>query len=213
MREYTFFLEQDYVDLGLPSRTFWASCNLGANSPEDYGDYFAWGETKGYNSGKVNFTWDTYKWCVKSRTSFFRKLLEKQPSTLWEMIKYSKEVGSKSELDSWDDAAYVNRGYDWCMPSVAQFDELLKNCYWTNASRNNVWGAEVVGPNGNSIFLPGTGRYRETILEDFRVLLWSRSLAENSESAFCLYCDSGSLHLERFPRFIGLCIRPVRASQ
>lgn len=216
MKEYSFIEGLDYVDLGLPSRTLWATCNLGADSPEDFGDYYAWGETIGYNSGKVTFTWDTYKWCVNSKPNFISKLLKLQPPTLRQIIKYSKEVDSLSELERWDDAAYENRslfytgGCDWCMPSVAQFDELCKNCTWMMTSYNNVFGCEVIGPNENSIFLPGTGSYRDARLESDFVYLWSRSLVtENSELAYCLFWDSGSMHLEKFPRFYGHCIRPV----
>jgi hypothetical protein len=96
-----------YVDLGLPSGTLWATCNIGANSPEEYGYYFAWGETEGYNDGKTTFDWSTYKWCNGSYDSLTK-------------YKYSSSYGTydyKTELDLDDDAAYVNWGAEWCMPS------------------------------------------------------------------------------------------------
>ena len=95
VQEVTFF-EVASVDLGLPSGTLWASCNVGATKPEEYGDYFAWGETKGYNSGKTTFNWDTY-----FDSSF---------------NKYNLS-GGLTELALEDDAAYVNWGSNWRMPS------------------------------------------------------------------------------------------------
>ncbi|MBR6016909.1 MAG: hypothetical protein IK067_07265, partial [Prevotella sp.] len=85
------------VDLGLPSGTLWASCNVGATKPEEYGDYFAWGETIGYKNGKTNFSWDTYKWCKGAEDKLTKYNYSSSYGT----------VGNKMELALEDDAAYV----------------------------------------------------------------------------------------------------------
>lgn len=113
-----------YVDLGLPSGTLWATCNVGASKPEDYGECFAWGETTGYKNGKTNFDWSTYKYCKASN------------STLTKYCNNSDygndgKTDSKKELDLSDDAAYVNWGADWRMPTEEQFKELINSSYTT----------------------------------------------------------------------------------
>ena len=135
--------EHEYVDLGLPSGTLWATCNVGANSPEEYGDYFAWGET----SPKTVFDWSNYKWCNGSENSLTK-------------YNYSSSYGTvdnKMELDIEDDAAYVNWGSDWLMPTMDQRDELCGKCSWVLTKFNNVNGYLVTGPNGKSIFFPQAG--------------------------------------------------------
>ncbi len=131
----------EYVDLGLPSGTLWATCNVGANSPEEYGNYFAWGETK----PKSDYTWGIYKYCQGS------------PDT---MTKYCRSrsygtVDNKTELEPSDDAATANWGGGWQMPSREQFNELFNSSYtattWTTL--NGVSGYEITSKsNGNSIF-------------------------------------------------------------
>lgn len=104
------------IDLGLPSGTLWASCNVGATKPEEYGDYFAWGEI----TPKENYSESTYKWCN---------------GDLDKLTKYNANnsygtVDNKKELDLADDAAYMNWGGRWRMPSLDQIKELLDNCDW-----------------------------------------------------------------------------------
>ena len=123
----------EYVDLGLSVK--WATFNVGASRPEDYGDYFAWGETE----PKEEYTWETYKW-----------------GTSGKLTKYNTTDG-KTVLDLDDDAAYVNWGDKWRMPTDAERDELVENCTWTWTTQNSVNGYKVTGPNGNSIFLPAGG--------------------------------------------------------
>lgn len=134
----------EYVDLGLPSGKLWATCNIGANSPEEYGDYFAWGETetksyfhesnyKFYNSGNK---YSINKYCWNSEYGV---------------------VDGKVELDKEDDAACVNWGGHWSMPTYADFDELRKNCTWENTTLNGVAGLKITGPTGKSIFIPASG--------------------------------------------------------
>lgn len=163
--------EHDYVDLGLPSGTLWATCNVGASVPEDYGDYFAWGETK----PKKVYNWSTYKWCTPGVNNWFDRLNK------YNTLSETGTVDDKYELDPGDDAAYVNWGPSWRMPTKAQFDELYWRCsrHWT--TRNGVDGMLVTGPNGNTIFLPATGyRYDDKLKDDgFSGYYWSRMIYTN----------------------------------
>ena len=114
----------EYVDLGLPSGTLWAKCNVGTNSETDYGLYFAWGETTGYTASQVGtdkqFSWDNYKWTNDGGST---------------MSKYN-ETDGKTMLNSEDDTAHVNWGGNWHMPTKEQCLELFKetkNGFVTNA--------------------------------------------------------------------------------
>ncbi|MGM9818793.1 MAG: hypothetical protein ACI30B_07430 [Paludibacteraceae bacterium] len=127
----------EYVDLGLPSGLKWATCNVGATSPEAYGDYFAWGET----TTKTTYSWDTYTLTTDGGSTF---------------TKYNT-TDSKTVLEPEDDAATVNWGGAWRMPTDAELTELREKCTWTWTTLNGVNGYEVKGTNGNSIFLPAAG--------------------------------------------------------
>ena len=136
----------EYVDLGLPSGIKWATCNVGANSPEEYGDYFAWGET----APKTTYNWSTYKYCNGTLSSLTKYCTKSSYGT----VDYS------TTLDLSDDAAYVNWGGKWRMPTRAEYDELknTSNCTWEWITQNGVNGYKVISKiNGNSIFLPATG--------------------------------------------------------
>ena len=136
----------EYVDLGLPSGTLWATCNVGENSPEEYGDYFAWGETK----PKATYDWDTYKYCNGSDD---------------ELTKYcsSFEYGHNGFTDNLtvlqpgDDAATANWGIGWCMPTKEQWEELYNNTEHTWKAWNGVNGHLFKGKNGAVLFLPAAG--------------------------------------------------------
>ena len=138
--------EHEWVDLGLPSGTLWATCNVGANAPEEYGDYFAWGETE----PKDVYSWETYKWCNGSDTTLTKYCTKSK-------YGYNGFVDNKTELDPEDDAAYVNWGASWRMPTKSQLGELRSECTWLWSNLNGVNGILVTGPNGNSIFLPANG--------------------------------------------------------
>lgn len=141
----------EYVDLGLPSGTLWATCNIGANSPEDYGDYFAWGET----APKSYYYWTTYKWCNYYYNDGY---------PYWLFTKYCDHPGfgengfvdNKKELDLADDAAHAHSP-GGRMPSVRQFVELFDYSLKQWTQRNGVNGWLFTGFNGNSIFLPAVG--------------------------------------------------------
>ena len=123
--------EPDAIDLGLSVR--WASCNLGASSPEECGNYYAWGETYPKD---IPYSQETYKWWYGNQ-----------------MQKYNSD-DNKRTLDPEDDAAHFLLGGDWRMPSKEEWQELINNCNWQTEKENGVRGFRVKGKNGNSIFLP-----------------------------------------------------------
>ena len=135
----------EYVDLGLSVK--WATCNVGANKPEDYGDYFAWGET----TTKYTYNWSTYKYCNGSYNT---------------LTKYCNKsscgnngfTDNKTQLELSDDAACANWGGSWRMPTNAEQQELCEQCTWAWTTQNGVKGYKVTSnKNGNSIFLPAAG--------------------------------------------------------
>lgn len=188
----------EFVDLGLPSGLKWATCNVGAITPEGYGDYFAWGET----TPKTNYSWSTYKYCQGSS------------STMTKYCYYSGfgTVDNKTTLELADDAAHVNWGGAWRMPTKAEQDELRNNCTWTWTTQNNVNGYGVVGPNGNSIFLPAAGyRYNGSLnLVDSDGYYWSSSLsASASYYAYRLCIYSSNIGWNYINRYFGQSVRAV----
>lgn len=127
----------DYVDLGLPSGLKWATCNVGASSPQDYGNYYAWAETKPksfYSDSNCN----THK---KSSSE----------------LKKAGIINSAGNLTLASDAARQNWGSSWRMPTFDEFVELREKCKWTWTTKSGKNGYEVTGPNGQSIFLPAAG--------------------------------------------------------
>lgn len=156
----------EYVDLGLPSGTLWATMNIGANSPEEYGDYFAWGET----TPKDFYDWSNYQWCT-GRWNTMTKYCTVASHGL------DGFVDGKTELDPEDDAATANWGSQWCMPSKEQQDELRTQCTWTWTTINGVDGFQV-SKNGKSIFLPAAGYYFTTTLYSTGTYgyYWTRTL-------------------------------------
>ena len=195
----------DWVDLGLPSGTLWATCNVGANSPEDYGDYFAWGETV----PKDYYDWSTYKWCNGSYTTMTKYCTNSS-------YGYNGFVDNKTVLDPEDDAAYVNWGSIWRMPSKEQLDELRNKCTWIWTQRNGVNGCMVTGPSGKSLFLPAAGdRYCEAIREaDVSCRYWSRTLYPfRPSTAYHLSYYSGNFYTDSPSRILGFPVRAVRMPQ
>ena len=193
--------DHEYVDLGLPSGTLWATCNVGANTPEQYGDYFAWGET----APKEVYNWENYQWCNGSDNSITKYCMDSSFGT----------VDGKTELEPEDDAAYVNWGLSWRIPSQDQTKELCDNCSWQWTQRNGVNGMLVIGVNGNTIFLPAAGfrMYNNISFAGSRGNYLSRSLAY-SNCAYYLYLESGLWIYNYYgDRFVGQTIRPVRVTQ
>ena len=189
----------EYVDLGLPSGTKWATFNLGATIPEELGDYYAWGATE----KRDYFSWGNYKWC------------EGDEKTLTKYCTSSNYGTSdyKTILDPSDDAARVQWGENWRMPTKEEFKELFRECNWQLGTLNGVYGYTAVGPNGNSIFLPFSGLHGERGILDYKEAgcYWSTSLdSEYVDKANCLYISPGYVddkHNEW--RYYGLSIRPV----
>lgn len=187
-----------YVDLGLPGGTLWADRNVGADSPEGYGDYFAWGET----APKNTYHWSTYKWCQGSPTT---------------MTKYNTDISfgtvdNKTVLDLEDDAAYVNMGPEWRMPTRTELDELNNNCTWTWTTQNGTYGYKVTGPNGNSIFLPAAGSRSDSNLQGVGSYgcYWSSSLGGGDPwNAWDLYFNSGTHRTGYSAREYGRTVRAV----
>lgn len=197
------------VDLGLPSGTLWANMNVGANKPEDYGDYFAWGETTGYNGGKTNFGWRTYIYCI----DYYANLTKYCNNSGY---GYNGFTDNKTELEPEDDAAYTNWGKKWRMPSKAQIDELHSYCTWEFVTLNGINGCMFISKsNGNSIFLPAAG-YRDVSLIDAGYCgnYWSRTLGNDGQSvsAHELYFK-GDVYTTADGREVGFSVRPVHASE
>ena len=187
------------IDLGLPSGLKWANYNVGSICPEDYGGYYAWGETE----EKSNYDWSTYKWCNGSRNTMTKYCTNSSNGT----------VDNKTTLDPEDDVAHVKWGGDWRMPTSAEKDELRNECTWTWTTQNGVTGYKVTGPNGNSIFLPAAGcRYGADVYDrGGSGGYWSGSLDSYSSSyADYLFFLDGICDWDcDIRRYYGLSVRPV----
>ena len=190
----------EYVDLGLSVK--WATCNVGANAPEEYGDYFAWGETQ----PKETYSLSTYKWCNGSYDTQTKYCTNSSYGT----------VDNKTVLDKEDDAAAVNWGGNWRMPTDAEMTELRNNCTWTWTTQNGVNGYKVTskksGYTNKSIFLPAAGYRNGSSL--YRAgsygYYWSSSLSTDyPSSAYGLYFYSGGVDWDTYSRYYGLSVRPV----
>ena len=190
----------EYVDLGLSVK--WATCNVGANKPEEYGDYFAWGETE----PKSTYDWSNYKWCNGS----YKTLTKYNNSSSY------GTVDNKTTLDLSDDAARANWGGSWRMPTDAELTELREQCTWTWTTQNGVYGYKVTskksGYTSKSIFLPAAG-YRYGSSLDYAGsggLYWSSSLYSDSPyDAWYVYFYSDDVYRVSSSRYYGFSVRPV----
>ena len=188
----------EYVDLGLSVK--WATCNVGATKPEEYGDYFAWGETE----PKSTYDWSTYKYCNGS----YRTLTKYNNSSSY------GTVDNKTTLELSDDAARANWGGSWRMPTDVELTELREQCTWTwTTPQNGVYGYKVTSKsNGKSIFLPATGYRLESSLNKAGSygLYWSSSLYTVSPYYACvLYFYSDIVVRSYDHRLDGFSVRPV----
>ena len=192
--------DHEWVDLGLTSGTLWATMNVGATAPEEIGDYFAWGEIE----PKEVYEWITYKWCNGTSDS---------------MTKYctsiSGIVDGKSELEPEDDAAYMNWGPQWRIPTYNQIIELVNECTWTWTSVNGKDGRLGTGPNGNTLFIPVAGyRIHEDIKDPAWGYYWSRNVYDyNANMANNMVFHSQLVFRGASNRHVGEPVRPVRISQ
>ena len=196
----------EYIDLGLPSGTLWATMNIGASSPEDFGDYFAWGETE----PKDVYDWSTYKWCEGNYNTMTKYCTNGD-------YGYNGFVDNKTELDPADDAATAAWGAGWRMPSFDQIQELLNNCTTEWTTRNGVTGRLFTSNiNGASLFLPAAGYHWNSELNyaGSYGFYWSRTLdSSRPYLAYGLIFYSGNVDWNYYSRSRGQSVRAVRVSQ
>ena len=144
----------DYVDLGLPSGTLWATCNVGADTPEGYGNYFAWGETE----PKEIYDWSTYRYSNGDYDQLTKySVLFHAYGDVYENYGYNGFLDSLRIMQPSDDAATVNWGEGWRTPTEGESRELFHQCSHTWETHDGVNGLLITGTNGNSIFLPAGG--------------------------------------------------------
>jgi hypothetical protein len=188
------------VDLGLSVK--WATCNVGANNPEDTGDCFAWGEVVPKVS---SFEWKTYKFFDRDREMLTKYCTRGDYGS----------VDNKNCLELKDDAANFCWGDKWRIPTSTEIEELIGRCTWEGTSLNGVDGCKITGPNGNSIFLPYGGLKDEyEISKPEFGWYWSSSLKDECFAAWILVV--GGENGEKTQglctpthRSYGLRIRPV----
>lgn len=193
-----------YVDLGLPSGLLWAKCNLGANSPEQYGDYYAWGEI----TTKNTYNWSTYRYCNGSWNT---------------MTKYCKDsyygnngfTDNLTTLQAMDDAATQKLGSGARMPTADEWRELVNNTTAEWMQMYGVYGLRFTSSNGNSIFLPAAG-YRDSELRNAGVKgrYWSSSLGvagSDAASDFNVSVDRTYMYGSGTKRYYGQSVRAVRS--
>ena len=181
----------EYVDLGLPSGVMWATYNVGASSPEGYGDYYAWGET----TTKSDYSKSNYRY--------------------YNGNDYI-DIGSNISGTRYD-VARAQWGGSWRLPTKAEFEELKDRCTWTWTSYKGVRGYKVTGPNGNSIFLPAAGKRKGTELNDrgsdgyyWSGSLWpGTSFESNQLSGSGLYFRNDARYGLYSARYDGYPVRPV----
>lgn len=168
----------EYVDLGLSVK--WATCNVGATAPEESGDYFAWGEVE----PKDYYYWDSYKYCQDTETSLTKYCHNKN-------YGFNGFVDDKIELDLEDDAAFVNWGGKWRMPTVDEFDELRYSCTWEWTTQNGVIGilgtSRMEGYTDRTIFFPTAGMFWMDVMANAEGSewgwYWSKSVDLNDPSS------------------------------
>ena len=191
------YIAPEKVDLGLPSGIYWASCNLGGLVPEDCGAFYSWGET----APKAEFESWNYKWYDSSSGLY---------------TKYADYVDGKTELDPEDDAAFVNLGGSWRMPTKTDLEELFnpKNCNVKIISQNGVLGYKFTSVrNGNSLFIPSTGYFAPDHMyySSYQSTCWTSTLKSNDNGyrSYLYSANIGDQSVGSYRRFGGFPIRPV----
>ncbi len=196
------------VDLGLSVK--WASWNIGASAPEESGGYFAWGET----DIKWVYDWANYKWCEGGS---YNSLTKYNPNSDFGI------VDNKNNLDLEDDAAHIQWGGTWRIPTDAEWEELRNNCSFETFPINGKGVLKLTGPNGNIIFLPVSGRRQGAMeIRENGWYYWSSSLYSNYSlylnphyypespyEAVIMYSEGWGAMLGCSNRCDGLLIRPV----
>ncbi|MCQ2233187.1 MAG: hypothetical protein MJZ24_00415 [Paludibacteraceae bacterium] len=179
----------EVVDLGLSVK--WAACNLGATKPEDYGNYYAWGETK----PKATYMGDNSNWYDVD----------------YDVLKSKEVINSRGNLTARYDAATANWGAGWRMPTLDEIKELDNRCRWSWTTMNGVKGYKVTGPSGKSIFLPAAGNRGGAESNDVGSYgrYWSSTANVSGYSAYGLYFYSGGYDWYNYIRYFGRSVRPV----
>ncbi len=170
----------EYVDLGLSVK--WATCNIGAESPSDKGDYYAWGE-------------------ITTKPEY----IESNSAT------YGKDINSISGNSNYD-VARASWGGTWRIPTKEEVEELMNTCKFEWITKDGRTGCEIIGPNGNSIFLPIVGQRKGASIDPKRAkdgCYWSATPYTNKNDAYGLYFNSGYLGCTMDSRFLGQVVRPV----
>lgn len=219
-------VEIEAVDLGLPSGVKWANMNVGAERPEDYGLYFAWGETTGYtsdiNDGR-SFSWASYKWMIEGKSSLLwvnkYQIADGKTSGCWYDSSGQFIGDNLTILLPEDDAATQNWGANWRMPTIVEIQELLDNTTYNWTTRNGVKGGLFTSKvNGNSIFIPAAGRRGGGSLyyqQDARGFCWSSSLDTSytyyaQNLYFTMFDAFVNYYNDRDGRYYGESVRPVQ---
>lgn len=203
--------KHDYVDLGLPSGRLWATCNLGANTYLEPGFRYAWGETQVKNK----YEWSNYKWCNE----------KKKATKYCVQSDFGVVVDNKTQLEVADDAAYVNWGKSWRMPTMEEWKELMENCDWHlfyfYSPKYESKEAGMVGisrQNGNKIILPFGGTYFDGQVKNFNEGYYRSLIGEDKERRgddySGLHCsgvklDDYKFHVTTLYRFMGHLVRAV----
>ena len=181
----------EYVDLGLPSGLLWATCNIGANAPEEYGDYFAWGET----TPKSVYDWDNYQFWDGNN-----------------LTKYNESDGLTTLLPE-DDAAVANWGNGWRIPTLAEWQELIVNTTGIRTQLNGESGYLFTASNGNTLFIPAAGDLWDPSGENYDAgwgsVYWSSSLFDQWTSYSTRFVED-DIGMTFWSRTTGLPVRPVR---
>lgn len=185
------------VDLGLSVK--WASCNVGATTPEGFGGYYSWGEIEKEDGN--------YKWYNGS----YRKIIKYN-----DKIYYSGPIDNKTQLDLEDDVAHIMWGGNWRMPTEAEWQELKEKCSWYYGYQNDIFGLTAIGPNGNSIFIPCAGYSNDSdiLYMEEDAYYWSSTRDSGAYSAneayyFYYYEYNNRLKIATQNRIFGCSVRPV----
>ena len=183
-----------WVDLGLPSGILWAKYNVGATSPEEYGGYYAWGETE----EKSSYTWENYKYGVKIWS-------EAEDRWIWHVKGLPYDI-RKTQFD----VAHLKWGEGARMPTVADIEELINNCKWEKQTYNNTQGYIITGPNNNLIFIPMEGYFFSGVPSDTYGFYWSSTYSSN-DFAYGMYLDwEHGFRAWDWNCVVGAAIRPVK---
>lgn len=196
----------EYVDLGLPSGILWATCNVGADLPEEYGDYFAWGETE----PKDVYDWASYKYgdFVNEKYDFVKYCSDS-------VFGLNGFVDTLTSLEPVDDAATALWGQDWRTPTIDEWKELFIETTGVWAVQNGVEGWLLTAMNGNSLFLPAAGYWWESAFNSSLGLYWSSTInTEFPNRAWGFHFNTDSAHLcGSSDRNRGQAVRAVRVAR